>query len=51
MHDRTLVSEPVCNSPSKNRTHADPHHLDRYYDLRNHIVDFLIRRAKPGEAH
>ena len=25
--------------------------IDGYYNLRNHIVDFLIKRAKPGGTH
>jgi nitrate/nitrite transport system ATP-binding protein len=41
----------VMNTLPKNRTRAELHHLDGYYDLRNHVVDFLIKRAKPGEAH
>lgn len=45
------IGEVVNNTLSKKRTRADLHHLDGYYDLRNHIVDFLIQRAKPGEAH
>ena len=45
------IGEVVYNTLPKNRTRADLHHLNGYYDLRNHIVDFLIRRAKPGEAH
>ena len=45
------IGEVVRNTLPKNRTRADLHHLDGYYDLRNHIVDFLIKRAKPGEAH
>ena len=44
------IGEVVNNTLSKKRTRADLHHLDGYYDLRNHIVDFLIQRAKPGEA-
>ena len=45
------IGEVVNNTLSKKRTRADLHHLDGYYDLRNHIVDFLIKRAKPGEVH
>ena len=33
------------------RQRAGLHHLDGYYDLRNHIVDFLVSRAKPQDAH
>jgi nitrate/nitrite transport system ATP-binding protein len=45
------MGEVVINTLPKKRTRAELHHLDGYYDLRNHIVDFLIKRAKPGEAH
>ena len=45
------IGEVVTNTLPKKRTRADLHHLYGYYDLRNHIVDFLIKRAKPGEAH
>ena len=45
------IGEVVSNTLPKKRTRADLHHLNGYYDLRNHIVDFLIKRAKPGEAH
>lgn len=45
------IGEVVNNTLPKKRMRADLHHLDGYYDLRNHIVDFLIKRAKPGEAH
>ena len=45
------IGEVVSNTLPKKRTRADLHHLNGYYELRNHIVDFLIKRAKPGEAH
>ena len=45
------IGEVVVNTLPKKRIRAELHHLDGYYDLRNHIVDFLIKRAKPGEAH
>ena len=45
------IGEVVQNTLPKTRTRAGLHHLDGYYELRNHIVDFLIKRAKPGEAH
>ena len=40
------IGEVVVNTLPKKRTRAELHHLDGYYDLRNHIVDFLIKRAK-----
>ena len=44
------IGEIVVNTLPKKRTRAELHHLDGYYELRNHVVDFLIKRAKPG-AH
>ena len=44
------IGEVVVNTLPKKRTRAELHHLPGYYDLRNHVVDFLIKRAKPG-AH
>jgi nitrate/nitrite transport system ATP-binding protein len=41
------IGEIVVNPLPKSRTRAGLHHLDGYYELRNRIVDFLIRRAKP----
>jgi nitrate/nitrite transport system ATP-binding protein len=43
------IGEVVVNTLPKKRTRAELHHLPGYYDLRNHVVDFLIKRAKPGE--
>lgn len=40
------IVEEVINPLPRNRTGAALHHLDGYYDLRNHIVDFLVSRAK-----
>jgi nitrate/nitrite transport system ATP-binding protein len=45
------IGESVTNTLPKARTRAELHHLPGYYDLRNHIVDFLIKRAKPGAPH
>jgi nitrate/nitrite transport system ATP-binding protein len=45
------IGESVTNTLTKARTRAELHHLPGYYDLRNHIVDFLIKRAKPGTPH
>lgn len=40
------IAEVVVNPLPRERTRANLHHLDGYYDLRNHIVDFLVSRAK-----
>jgi nitrate/nitrite transport system ATP-binding protein len=44
------IGETEVNSLPKSRTHARLQHLDGYYALRNHIIDFLIKRARP-DAH
>jgi len=36
------VAEILSNTLPKSRKRAELHHLDGYYELRNHIVDFLI---------
>jgi nitrate/nitrite transport system ATP-binding protein len=36
------IAEVVINPLPAQRKRADLHHLDGYYDLRNHIVDFLV---------
>jgi nitrate/nitrite transport system ATP-binding protein len=41
------IGEVVINTLPQQRTRAELHHLDGYYELRNHIIDFLIRRARP----
>jgi len=40
------MAEVVVNTLPRSRTRAQLHHLDGYYDLRNHIVDFLVTRAR-----
>jgi nitrate/nitrite transport system ATP-binding protein len=40
------IAEEVINPLPRERTRAGLHHLPGYYDLRNHIVDFLVTRAK-----
>ncbi|MDQ7746091.1 ABC transporter ATP-binding protein [Hydrogenophaga pseudoflava] len=40
------LAEVVVNPLPRSRTRAQLHHLDGYYELRNHIVDFLVSRAK-----
>jgi nitrate/nitrite transport system ATP-binding protein len=42
------MAEVVVNRLPRGRTRAQLHHLDGYYDMRNHIVDFLVTRAKAG---
>jgi nitrate/nitrite transport system ATP-binding protein len=40
------LAEVVQNPLPRDRTRAQLHHLPGYYELRNHIVDFLVSRAK-----
>ena len=39
------IAEVVVNPLPRERTRAGLHHLEGYYALRNHIVDFLVQRA------
>ena len=39
------IAEVVVNPLPRQRKRAELHHLDGYYALRNHIVDFLVQRA------
>jgi len=39
------IAEVVVNPLPRERSRAGLHHLDGYYELRNHIVDFLVTRA------
>jgi nitrate/nitrite transport system ATP-binding protein len=39
------IAEVVANPLPKTRTRACLHHLPGYYELRNHIIDFLMKRA------
>lgn len=45
------IAEVVINTLPRTRKRAALHHLPGYYELRNHIVDFLVSRAKAGAAH
>jgi nitrate/nitrite transport system ATP-binding protein len=40
------LAEVVVNPLPRSRTRAQLHHLGGYYELRNHIVDFLVSRAR-----
>lgn len=42
------IAEVVVNPLPRTRTRSSLHHLDGYYELRNHIVDFLVTRARAG---
>jgi nitrate/nitrite transport system ATP-binding protein len=40
------IAEVVVNPLPRQRSRAGLHHLPGYYELRNHIVDFLVTRAR-----
>jgi nitrate/nitrite transport system ATP-binding protein len=40
------LAEVVVNPLPRARTRAQLHHLPGYYELRNHVVDFLVSRAR-----
>ncbi|WP_333671371.1 ABC transporter ATP-binding protein [Elioraea tepidiphila] len=40
------IAEVIVNTLPRPRTRHDIHHLPGYYELRNHIVDFLIDRSR-----
>lgn len=42
------IAEVVINELPRERTRAGLHHLPGYYEMRNHVVDFLVSRAKAG---
>jgi len=39
------IAEEVVNPLPRERSRAALHHLPGYYELRNHVVDFLVSRA------
>ena len=42
------IAETVVNPLPRDRNRAGLHHLQGYYPLRNHVVDFLVTRARAG---
>jgi len=44
------IAEVVVNPLPRQRQRAQLHHLPGYYELRNHMVDFLVSRALAGSA-
>lgn len=42
------IAETLDNPLPATRNRLNLHHLPGYYDLRNHIIDFLVSRAKPA---
>jgi nitrate/nitrite transport system ATP-binding protein len=50
---RARIAEIVKNTMPRNRTRSDMHHDPQFYRIRNHLVDFLVRRSKKiqGVSH
>lgn len=43
---RAHIAEIVKNTMPRNRTRETMHHDSQYYSIRNHLIDFLVRRSK-----
>lgn len=43
---RAHIAEIVKNTMPRNRTRETMHHDSQYYGIRNHLIDFLVRRSK-----
>jgi nitrate/nitrite transport system ATP-binding protein len=47
---RAHIAEIVKNTMPRNRTRETMHHDPQYYGIRNHLIDFLVRRSKLEKA-
>lgn len=43
---QAVIAEIVENTMPRNRTRTTMHHDPQYYQIRNHLIDFLVSRAK-----
>jgi nitrate/nitrite transport system ATP-binding protein len=43
---QAVIAEVVVNTLPRDRRRATLHHQPHYYPIRNHLVDFLVNRAK-----
>ena len=43
---RARIAEIVVNTLPRERTRETIHHDPQFYRIRNHLVDFLVRRSK-----
>ena len=43
---RAVIAEIVENTMPRNRTRQTMHHDPQFYSIRNHLIDFLVKRAK-----
>ena len=47
---RAVLAEIVVNPLPRDRTRATMHHDPKFYELRNHLIDFLVHRSKTFAA-
>ncbi len=45
------IAEIVVNTLPRARTRADLHHQPGFYELRNHLIDFLVTRSRNFRDH
>lgn len=43
---QAVIAEIVENTMPRDRTRSTVHHDAQYYKIRNHLIDFLVKRAK-----
>lgn len=43
---QAVIAEIVQNTMPRDRTRSTMHHDPQYYQIRNHLIDFLVTRAK-----
>lgn len=43
---QAVIAEIVENTMPKNRSRTTMHHDPQFYSIRNHLIDFLVKRAK-----
>lgn len=43
---KAVIAEIVENTMPRNRTRSTMHHDPQFYSIRNHLIDFLVKRAK-----
>ncbi|TXL67328.1 ABC transporter ATP-binding protein [Zeimonas arvi] len=43
---RAVIAEIVENTMSRDRTRESMHHDPQYYRIRNHLIDFLVKRSR-----
>jgi len=48
---RAKLAEIVSNPLPRDRTRASMHHDPKYYEVRNHLIDFLVHRSKTYSTH